>query len=62
MDRFILIRGIRLLFNNDFRMFFKEILVVEVDMADNAQAVGYNAKFIGITEMPVNVKLLNVRI
>ena len=62
MDRFILIRGIRLLFNNDFRMFFKEILVVEVDMADNAQAVGYNAEFISITEMPVNVKLLNARI
>ena len=54
MDRFILIRGIRLLFNNDFRMFFKEILVVEVDMADNAQAVGYNSEFIGITELPVN--------
>ena len=62
MDRFILIRGIRLLFNDDFRMFSKEILVVKVDMADNAQAVGYNAEFIGITEMPVNVKLLNVRI
>lgn len=31
-------------------------------MADDTQAISDNAEFIGITEMPVNVKLLNVGI
>ena len=34
VDRFILIRGTRLLSNNDFRMFFKETPVVEANMAE----------------------------
>lgn len=62
MDRFIFIGRIRLLLNNDFRMFNKEIFVIEVDMADNAQTVCDNAEFIGITKMPVDVKLFDIRI
>lgn len=62
MDRFIFIGRIRLLLNNDFRMLIKEIFVIEVDMADNAQTVCDNAEFIGITKMPVDVKLFDILI
>lgn len=62
MDRFIFIRGIGFLLNDDFRMLVKESLIIEVDVSDNAQAIGNNAEFIGIAEMAVNVELFNVRI
>lgn len=55
MDRFIFIRGIGILFENNFRMNFKKIPVVEVNMLDNA-------KFVGITKMSINVKLFNIKI
>ena len=62
MDGLILIGRIRFLPEDDLRMFIKEILVIELDMPDNAESIGDNAKFIGIAEMAVNVELLNVRI
>ena len=60
MDRFIFIRGIGLLFKNNFRMLVKKILVVEVNMPDDTQTICDNAEFVGITKMPVNVELFNV--
>ena len=62
MDRFVLIWGIGFLIHRDFRMFVKEIFIVEADMPDNPYAVCDDAKFIGIAKMAVNVKLLNIRI
>ena len=62
MDRFILVRGIGFLFNDDFGMPVKESLIIEVDVPDNAQTIGNNAKFIGIAEVAVNVELFNVRV
>ena len=43
-------------------MLFKKIFVVEVDMPDNAQTICDNTKFVGITKMPINVKLLYIGI
>ena len=62
MDGFIFIRGSGFLFEDNLRMAFEEIPVIELDMPHNAESIGDNAELIGITEMAVNVELLNFRI
>lgn len=40
-------------------MSLKKVLVIKGNIPDNAESVGNNTEFISITEMPVNVHLLN---
>lgn len=42
MNRFVFIRRIGLLFNDNFRVFFKESLVVKIDMPDDAETICNN--------------------
>ena len=62
MDGLIFIRGIRFFINQDIGMLIKEVFIIKVNMAEDAQAVGDEGKFIGITEIPVNEKLFDQRI
>jgi hypothetical protein len=62
MDGLIFIRGIRFFINQDIGMLIKEVFIIKGDMANDAQAIGDEGKFIGITEMPVNEKLFDQRI
>ena len=59
---FVLIRRVRFLFHDDLRMGYEKIFVVKGNMSDDTQPVCNDAEFKGITEMPVNVHLLNRRI
>lgn len=54
---FILIGGIGLLSNPDIGVSIQEVLVVKGNVPYNAEAVGNDAEFISITEMPVDVDL-----
>ncbi len=44
---------------NDIGMGIHKVFVVEGNMANDAQSVGYNAKLENITKMSVDIKLFN---
>ena len=52
-------RGIRFLFYNDIRMGFEKILVIESNVMDYAKSICNDAKFISVTEMLIDVHLLD---
>ena len=54
MNTFIFIWRIRILFHNDLRMSGHKVFVIKSDMPDDSKTVGNDAKFEGITEMPVD--------
>lgn len=61
-DRFIFIRGIRFLFDSQFRVsFFKAFIIRKGNVAYNTKPVGKDGKLIGIAEMPVDVHLFGIR-
>ena len=62
MDRFVLIRRIGFLRNGNFRMLLKESFVVEINVPDNAEAISNNSYLIGVTEMPIDIELFDLRI
>lgn len=62
VDGFILIGGVGFFIYLNFGMLMKEILIIKSDMADNTEPIRNEAKLEGITEMPVKVHLLDVRI
>lgn len=49
----------QIFFNKNIRMGMKKIFVIESDVANNAKPIGYNAEFIGVAEMSVDVHLLD---
>ena len=57
---FIFIGRIRFLFYSHFRMGSFKVIIEEGDVAYDAKAVGKDGKFIGVTEMSVNVLLFGV--
>ena len=56
---FILVRGIGFLFHDDIRMGQKKVFIIEGNIADNTEAVGNEPKFKGITEMAIDIHLLD---
>ncbi|KPU43094.1 hypothetical protein OXPF_33440 [Oxobacter pfennigii] len=56
---FIFIRRIGFFLDYDIDMRFKKLLIVERNIPYNAKTVGYNTKFKGIAEMPIDIHLLN---
>ena len=57
--RFVFIWRIRFLFNNDIRMSLKEVFVIKSNVTDDAKTICNDAKFIGVTEMSIDVHLLD---
>ena len=61
-DRFIFVRGIRFLFDSQFRVgLFKAVIISKGNVADNTKTVGKDGKLIGIAEMAVDVHLFGIR-
>lgn len=40
----------------------KEVLIIEVDTSDNTQVICGDAELIGVTKMPINVKVFDIRV
>lgn len=57
---FIFIWGVRFSLDNHFRMVSFKIIIQEGDVAYDAQAIGEDGEFIGITEMTVDVLLSGI--
>ena len=53
MNGFILVRGIGFLFELNLRVALEKVIVVESDMASNAQPVGDNPELVCITEVSI---------
>ena len=55
MDTLILIRGTGFLFDNDIRMGFQKVLVIERDMTDDPKTISDNTELKDIAEMPIDI-------
>ena len=62
VDGFTLIRRIRFFIDSVLRVFMKEIRVVKVDIVDDTQAISDDAKFLGITEIVINIEMSVIRV
>ena len=62
MNTLIFVRGIGPFFDNDIGMRCHKVFVIKRYVADDTQPIGDNAELEDITEMPIDIKLLNLGI